>query len=232
MIELIGINQLKKSMQGDVDSIFHFSFADYYDPKNNGYSHLRVMNDDIINLGVGFPMHPHRNMEIVSFCIAGELTHGDNMGNQETLYRGDIQYMSAGSGIFHSEFNNADIPGRFLQIWILPDKTGYSPAYGSRRFKESDRKNRLLKIVADKNGEAPVKINQKAEIYISESDKGHNETLNLKRKDKTYFKVMEGTVKVNGILINEKEAAKIEKEEKIFIESEKDSLYMIIRMWD
>lgn len=230
MIKKIGLEKLKKSYQGAVESIFHFSFDTYYDPDNMGYSHLRVMNDDIINAGIGFPMHPHQNMEIISFAVEGELTHGDSMGNEEVLRRGEVQYMSAGRGVFHSEFNNSRKRTRIIQIWILPDKKGYTPVYGSYKFKYEDRKNKLLKIVSGQDGDAPIKINQSAEIFVNEAERGDIQAIGLEQKDKVYVKVVEGNIKLNGTVIAEKEAAIIEKESDIEIEALKESLYMIIKM--
>lgn len=230
MIEKIGIRQLKHSYQGDVESIFHFSFADYYDTSNMGYESLRVMNDDVIGAGVGFPMHPHSNMEIVSFCISGQLTHGDNMGNKDTLKRGDVQYMSAGTGVFHSEYNDGKEAGRFLQIWIIPDKKGHKPTYGSIHFTKAERHNKMLKIVSPKNGDAPITINQNAEIYVNESDKEKEYFFELKTNEKVYFKLIEGKLTINGIHLNEKEAAKIEGETLLDIKAETDSLFMVIKM--
>ena len=129
------------------------------------------------------------------------------MGNEEVLRRGEVQYMSAGRGVFHSEFNNSSKKTRIIQIWILPDKKGYTPVYGSYKFKYEERKNKLLKIVSGQNGDAPIKINQNAEIYVNEADRGDIQNITFNVKDKVYFKVIEGEARVNGTVIEEKEAA-------------------------
>ena len=141
-------------------SIFHFSFADYYNPNNMNFGVLRVLNDDLINANSGFDTHPHKDMEIISYVVKGELTHGDSMENTSKLYRGHVQYMSAGTGVTHSEYNHGKPTLRILQIWILPDKKGYRPNYGEHPFKWPERKNQWLHIFSGKDGAAPIKINQ------------------------------------------------------------------------
>ena len=124
-----------RGIHGWLDSHFHFSFAEYYNPENINFGVLRVWNDDIVLPGTGFGTHPHDNMEIISYVLEGELSHADSMGNEQTLTRGQVQYMSAGTGITHSEYNHGEVPLRFFQIWIFADKRGYRPNYGDYRFK-------------------------------------------------------------------------------------------------
>lgn len=172
MIKKIDYKNMGKSNLGWLRSIFHFSFAEYYNSKNMNFGVLRVINDDLIEAGTGFDTHPHRDMEIVSYVVEGELTHGDSMGNKRTLTRGQVQYMSAGSGVLHSEYNLSDKISRFLQIWILPDKKGLTPNYGDFAFEWKERKNKWLHIVSSKEGSAPVKINQDVNFYVLELHKG------------------------------------------------------------
>ncbi len=195
-----------------------------------GYSYLRVMNDDIVAPGTGFELHPHKNMEIISFVVRGELTHGDSMGNKEVLQRGEIQYMSAGKGIYHSEYNNGKEELRFIQIWITPDKKGEIPNYGSKKFSKEERENKLLKIVSPKKGDAPIKINQNAEIYVSEVDADRELEVNFRNDEMLYFKLIEGEVEINGIKIYEKEGAEIYNESKLWIKANCKSLLLIIKM--
>ncbi|MFB0917501.1 MAG: pirin family protein, partial [Clostridiaceae bacterium] len=129
MIKRIDNTKMGRSNLGWLNSLFHFSFAEYYNPKNINFGVLRVVNDDLILSNTGFPTHPHRDMEIVSYVVNGALTHGDSMGNKNTITRGHVQYMSAGTGVTHSEYNYSDETARFLQIWILPDKRGHLPQY-------------------------------------------------------------------------------------------------------
>ena len=130
MIRLISHKKMGRSSLGWLESWFHFSFAEYYNSDNINYGVLRVINDDTIRPGTGFDLHSHRDMEIITYVIDGELTHADSMNNQRTLKRGDVQYMSAGTGVVHSEHNLGEKPLRLLQIWILPDRRGLEPQYG------------------------------------------------------------------------------------------------------
>lgn len=145
-----------RSELGWLHSLFHFSFAEYYNPENIQFGTLRVVNDDQIEPGKGFDTHAHSNMEIISYVVDGVLTHRDSMNNQRELTRGQVQYMSAGTGITHSEYNLTEGISRFLQIWILPDKKGYQPNYGDYRFDWADRENKWLHIVSGEGGDAPV----------------------------------------------------------------------------
>jgi len=148
-------------------SRFHFSFAEYHNPSNIRFGVLRVLNDDLVQAGTGFDLHPHRDMEIISYVVDGELTHGDSMGNRRTLYRGEVQYMSAGTGVYHSEHNLGSDTLRFLQIWIFPDRKDHTPSYGDFRFTWEDRINTLLPLVSPMEGSAPVKIHQDVHLYAS-----------------------------------------------------------------
>ena len=134
MIKVIKHENMGRSDRGWLHSLFHFSFAEYYKPDNIKFGALRVVNDDRFDPHGGFGMHPHDNMEIISYVVDGQLTHRDNLGNGSRLERGDVQYMSAGSGIMHSEYNDTNEPLRFLQIWILPDEKNAEPNYGDHRF--------------------------------------------------------------------------------------------------
>ena len=170
----------------------HFSFANYYDPKNIGYGKIRVINDDILISNNGFDPHPHKNMEIITYIINGELTHGDNMGNKRTLERGNVQYMSAGSGVIHSEYNNGKLPLRLIQIWIYPDSLDLKPQYGDIKYDESDRKNKLLKIVSGTNGDGLIKIYQDVDIFVTEVDSNTKLSIPLDNKLGFYIINLEG----------------------------------------
>jgi len=151
-----------------LDTIYHFSFADYYNPQNIHFGPLRVLNDDLIKGHNGFATHPHRDMEIVSYMVEGALTHRDSLGNQGVVRRGEVQYMSAGRGIWHSEINEAAETVRLLQIWILPDAANLEPAYGEHKFKWDARRGNLLHLVSPAGGPAPVTLNQDVNMYAIE----------------------------------------------------------------
>ena len=166
MPRYIDSKQMGRSRLGWLDSHFHFSFAEYYNPKNIRFGALRVINDDLIQAGTGFDTHPHENMEIITYVVEGELTHADSMGNRHTLTRGQVQYMSAGTGVTHSEHNFGKERLRLLQIWIFPDQKGYEPNYGDYRVAVEDRRDRWLPLVAsveDTDSPAPVRIRMRTE---------------------------------------------------------------------
>ncbi len=169
MLRRIESKNMGSSNLGWLRSKFHFSFAEYYNPNNINFGVLRVINDDLIEAGTGFDTHPHKDMEIISYVVNGDLTHEDSMGNKNTITRGHVQFMSAGSGVYHSEHNFGKEILRLLQIWIFPDKQGYKPSYGDYRFNWDDRHNKWLHMVSGKNGNAPIKINQDINIYSLET---------------------------------------------------------------
>lgn len=181
-------------------SRFHFSFAEYSSAANTNFGALRVMNDDLVQPKRGFGTHPHSNMEIITYIVEGELTHQDSMGTKESLGRGSIQFMTAGKGIRHSEFNHGDKPLRFIQTWIQPDSYGLTPNYGSCRGAAEARKNKLQHLVSDKSNQSttPVKIHQDVDAYASELDLGAKVELSLASGKQAYLLCIEGSVKVNG----------------------------------
>lgn len=198
MIRIVDSRKMGRSELGWLHSLFHFSFAEYYNPENIQFGTLRVVNDDQIEPGKGFDTHPHSNMEIISYVVDGVLTHRDSMNNQRELTRGQVQYMSAGTGITHSEYNLTEGISRFLQIWILPDKKGYQPNYGDYRFDWADRENKWLHIVSGEGGDAPVKIHQDMDIFVLSLDAGRELDYTSKDGRQAYLIQIEGTGQVNG----------------------------------
>jgi len=229
MLRKINSNNMGSSNLGWLRSKFHFSFAEYYNPDNIQFGVLRVINDDLINPQTGFGTHPHKNMEIISYVVSGELTHGDNMGNQNTITRGQVQYMSAGTGVLHSEYNLGEDTSRFLQIWILPDKNSHTPAYGDFRFNWDDRKNTWLHMVSGKDGDAQITINQDANIYSLELQQGKEISFPIKEDRQAYLVQIEGTSIINGIDLSDRDGMEIV-EEDITINAEKTSHILLIEM--
>jgi redox-sensitive bicupin YhaK (pirin superfamily) len=169
MLRYIDHTKMGRGKHGWLDSYFHFSFAEYYNPDNMHFGVLRVINDDTVQTGEGFDTHPHKNMEIISYVVEGELTHADSMENRRTLTRGQVQYMSAGTGVTHSEYNLGDRPLRFLQIWILPDKNAYAPSYGDYRFAWEDRQDNWLPVASgNPESSAPIKIHADINLYAAQ----------------------------------------------------------------
>ena len=214
---------------GWLKSKFHFSFAEYYNPKNMNFGVLRVINDDLIAPHTGFDTHPHKDMEIISYVIDGELTHGDSMGNKSTLQRGHVQYMSAGTGVLHSEHNLGEKTARLLQIWILPDKKGHIPNYGEYRFNWEERKNNWLHIVSSKQGEAVVKVNQDINILALELDADMEISYAVNEGRQAYLVQIEGASSINGITLNQRDAMEIV-EEDINIKPVTTSHFLIVEM--
>ncbi|MDC4239574.1 pirin family protein [Clostridium tertium] len=229
MLRKLDHRNMGKSNLGWLKSIFHFSFAEYFNIDNMNFGVLRVINDDLIEGNTGFDLHPHKDMEIVSYVVDGELTHGDTMGNRNTISRGHVQYMSAGTGVYHSEHNLGDSTARLLQIWIIPDKKGYKPAYGDYRFNWDDRKNKWLNIVSSKDGDAAIKINQDANFYVVEIDEGKEIDFQVGSNRQAYLVQIEGNSTINNLELNERDALEIV-EEDILIKADKKSHVLVIEM--
>lgn len=229
MLRKLDSKNMGTSDLGWLKSIFHFSFANYYNQENMNFGALRVINDDLVKSKTGFSMHPHRDMEIISYVVNGELNHGDTIGNKNTITRGHVQYMSAGTGISHTEYNYGDTTSRFLQIWLVPDKKGLTPNYGDYRFNWDDRKNNWLQIVSPIEGDAPIKINQDANIYVIELDRDQQIDFKVGKERQAYLVQIEGVSEVNGISLNNRDALEII-EENIVIKAKDTSHILIIEM--
>jgi quercetin 2,3-dioxygenase len=184
---------------GWLDTYHTFSFGDYYDPEHTQFRALRVMNEDRVEPGQGFGMHPHRDMEIVTYVLSGALEHRDSMGNGEVLRPGEFQRMSAGTGILHSEFNpSKDEPVHLYQIWLLPRQKGVKPSYEQRSFPESERQGRL-RIVASPDGrDKSLTIQQEASVYLSSLDEGEKVAHELGPDRHAWLQVLRGQVEVDG----------------------------------
>lgn len=184
---------------GWLQSYHSFSFASYYNPERMHFGVLRVLNDDTVAPGRGFGSHPHDNMEIISIPLEGDLEHRDNMGNVAVIRNGDVQVMSAGTGIMHSEFNkNGEKQVKFLQIWVFPDKKDVKPRYDQIKLEENARHNTLQQILSPNPDDAGVWIHQKAWFHLGKWDKGHNETYTLKAPGNgIYCFVLSGNLTVN-----------------------------------
>jgi len=209
-----------------------FSFANYYNPERMQFGALRVLNDDFVEAGKGFGNHPHDNMEIISIPLEGDLEHRDSMGNVSVINHGDIQVMSAGTGIFHSEFNkNADRPVKFLQIWIYPDKNDVEPRYEQLTLNISDRKNRFQQIISpDPEGEG-LWIHQKSWFSIGSFEKGTRTDYKLKLKGSgVYVFILKGQVSVDGQELNDRDGYGIYDTDKITIEALSQSEVLLIEV--
>lgn len=218
MIDIKRSNERGHTQIDWLDSHHSFSFGEYYDSSNIHFGPLRVMNDDVIQPGEGFPTHPHRDMEIVTIIIEGTVAHKDSSGGEGTITVNEVQRMTAGSGIFHSEFNPSDSEIlKLLQIWFIPNKPGLTPSYEQKKFSHDVKKNKLLKVVSGNKEEGVIFINQDAEIFLSDLDEEKEITHKLKENRGAYVHLIEGSVDVNGVLLSSGDAVKITGEEKILI---------------
>jgi quercetin 2,3-dioxygenase len=207
-----------------LDSRHTFSFGEYYDPAAMGFSVLRVINDDVVAPGAGFPTHPHHDMEIITWVLSGALEHRDSLGNGSIIRPGDAQRMTAGTGIMHSEFNpSPDEPVRLLQIWILPDRQGLRPGYEQHNFTEADRRGRLCQIVSPDGAEGSITIHQDARVYASLLDAGAFIEQSLRPGRRAWLHIARGAVRANGTGLSEGDGAALEGEAHIALEGVEDS---------
>ena len=209
---------------GWLDSRFTFSFAEYFDPKHVEFRTLRVMNDDRIAGGGGFPTHPHRDMEIVTYVLDGELAHKDSMGNGSVIKSGDVQYMSAGTGVAHSEFNASDKTSvHMYQIWMFPDKAGHTPTYDQKHFSAAEKQGRLRLVVSQDGRDGSVKIRQGNELYATVLAPGETVNHALQPERHAYVQVARGSVTLNGNKLAAGDGAAISQEKALELTGVEDA---------
>jgi quercetin 2,3-dioxygenase len=230
MIKITKSNQHYRNTTDWLDTSHHFSFADYLDPKKMNYGPLRVFNDDIVQPSTGFDLHPHRDMEIITYVIQGQLEHRDNQGNHGIIKEGEVQTMTAGSGITHSEYNSSQTELlRLLQIWIFSNKRSLQPSWNQRKFTNVERLNRLLPIVAPVGStvENTLKVNQDIITYISSLETEKQLSYTVQDNRKLYFFVIDGSLKINNQFLETRDSAMIENV-KIDIFAQKPSEIILI----
>ncbi len=216
MIEVRKSEARGHANHGWLDTYHSFSFADYYDPKCMGFRALRVINEDRVAQGRGFGMHGHRDMEILTYVVQGSLAHQDSLGHQEVLGPNEIQRMSAGSGVRHSEFNPSSAePLHLFQIWIEPASTGTQPGYEQIRFDPEEKKNKLKHLAGPEGGNGAARINQDAHMFVAELGKGVELPYSLGSKRAAWVHVVRGGVAVNGVELRTGDAAAVSGEEKL-----------------
>jgi len=210
MIEVRRAADRGHANHGWLDSWHSFSFAEYHDPAHMGFGSLRVINDDRVAPGMGFGTHGHRDMEIVSYVLAGSLEHRDSMGNGSVIVPGDVQRMSAGRGVQHSEYNPSPTePAHFLQIWILPKVTGIAPSYEQKVFPAAEKRGRLRLIASPDGAEGSVTIVQDARLYAALVDGDEAASLALAPGRRAYVHVARGRVSANGVELEAGDAIKL-----------------------
>jgi len=228
MVEIIKASQRHFSDFGWLKTYWLFSFSDYFDPHNIQFGALRVFNDDVVEPGKGFPTHPHREMEIITIVLDGEITHKDSMGNKTVIRRGDIQRMSAGTGLTHSEFNLADHPVHFYQIWIFPDQEKLSPSYDQRRFSPDQWENRLLPVASGQNLPDTVTFHTDATIYRAALDAGKELTFKQTAGRRIFIYLTSGKLTVNGTLLQVNDQARIDEEKPLVITATERAEFILI----
>jgi quercetin 2,3-dioxygenase len=213
---------------GWLKSFHSFSFAGYYDPEHMGFGNLRVINEDRIAPGTGFGTHGHRDMEIISYVLSGELAHKDTLGNVKGIPPGDVQRMSAGRGVMHSEFNHAqDRTTHFLQIWIEPNVTGIEPGYEQKGFPEADKRGKLRLVASPDGAQGSVLIHADARVHAGLFDGAEQATLALDAKRPVYVHLVRGELDVNGTRLSGGDAAKLQGESQLKLANGKDAEVLV-----
>jgi redox-sensitive bicupin YhaK (pirin superfamily) len=213
-------NERGHADHGWLNSFHSFSFAEYFDPRYVEFGPLRVINEDRVAAGAGFGTHPHRDMEIISYVLAGELAHKDSLGNGSIIRPGDVQRMSAGSGVRHSEFNpSSDAPVHFLQIWIQPNVHGIEPSYEEKHFPAAEKRGRLRLLASPDGADGSVVIHQNARLYAGLFDGAERAALALEPGRRRYVHIALGEARVNGVALGAGDALKLAEPAAVSIDS-------------
>ncbi|MEP7185036.1 MAG: pirin family protein [Rhodanobacter sp.] len=213
---------------GWLSSRHTFSFAGYRDPSENGFSDLRVINEDRVTAGQGFGTHPHRDMEIFSYVLEGALAHSDSMGTGSVIKPGDVQLMSAGSGVTHSEFNGSKTePVHFLQIWIMPDHVGGAPVYQQQHFSDADKRGCLRLIISPDGRDGSLRIQQNANVYAGLFDGEESATLTLDKNRHAYVHIARGSVELNGVKLETGDGVRLRNPQTIRFSAGKDAEVLV-----
>jgi redox-sensitive bicupin YhaK (pirin superfamily) len=216
MINVRPAGERGRSLLEWLDSRHTFSFAEYYDVRHLGLGDLRVINDDRVAPGRGFGTHPHRDMEIVTYVLEGSLEHKDSIGNGSIIRPGDVQRLTAGTGVRHSEFNPSRTePVHFLQIWLIPGETGLAPSYEQKAFGTDEKRGRLRLVASRDGADGSVQLHQDARIFAGVLDPGDHAVLDLAKGRKAWVQVARGRMALNGVSLDEGDGAAIEGETRI-----------------
>lgn len=228
-IQVIRCEERHHQNFGWLDTRWHFSFAEYHDPANENWGALRVFNDDVIEAGQGFGMHPHRDMEIVTIVLSGELEHKDSLGNRGVIRPGEVQVMSAGRGITHAEYNHSkEKPLHLLQLWIFPRSKGRTPRWEQRVFDDAQRQGKLLPVVSGGDIPGTLTIDQDAAIYLSRLSAGQKVTHESRPGRKGYLFVIDGTVTLGGTALAAGDQARLDGETQIEVRAESSAEFIFL----
>jgi redox-sensitive bicupin YhaK (pirin superfamily) len=228
MIEVRKFGTLGGADHGWLDAKHHFSFAGYHDPDRMHWGNLRVWNDDTIQPQTGFPPHPHSDMEIITYVRKGAITHRDNLGNSGRTEAGDVQVMSAGSGIIHSEYNLENEVTQIFQIWILPDEQGGGPRWGSRPFPKDDRAGKFVTLASGIESDEALPIRAQARVSGATLRAGESTTYRLGRDRKAYLVPATGRIEIDGQTINARDGAAIADVDEVRVKALEDSEIVLV----
>lgn len=228
MTEIVKAERRHFSDIGWLQSYWLFSFSDYHDPQNVRFGSLRVFNDDIVAPGTGFPMHPHRDMEIVTLVLRGEMTHQDSMGNRAVIRAGDVQRMSAGSGLTHSEHNLGTEPVHIYQIWIFPERKGLTPSYDQRTLDPDDRRNRLHPVASGRGDAGAVTLHADAVIHRCDLDAGRVVTHEAAAGRGIFVYVKSGRLLVGGLELDANDQARLDAAGAVVVEARERADFVLI----
>jgi quercetin 2,3-dioxygenase len=228
MIQFRGRNERGRSKLNWLDSRHTFSFGEYYDPHQMGFSHLRVINEDRVVPGKGFPTHSHRDMEIITYVLEGALAHKDSTGTSSVIRVGDVQRMSAGTGISHSEYNASQTePVHFLQIWVVPDKTDLEPGYEQRAFPLDEHRGRWSLIASRDGRDGSVTVHQDVDVWAARFSPGEQSNLHLKPGRRAWAQLARGAVTFNGMALNAGDGAAASEENTLEFTALQDSEILV-----
>lgn len=229
MLKLIKANDRYFFQTDWLQTYWHFSFDHYHDPNNMNWGNIRVFNDDVIKPKTGFDFHPHSDMEIVTFVMTGELTHRDNLGSEGIIKAGDVQRMTAGKGIIHSEKNeHSSEEVHLLQMWVLPFQTGLEPSYEQKHFDQSERLNKLLPVVSNEKHPTSLHLNQDVTFYVSNLE-ASIEIAHLTEKERyLYLYTIDGELQVNDVRLSKADSLKIHNEEILNFKTSTDAQFLLI----
>ncbi|UDU81221.1 pirin family protein [Pseudomonas sp. HN2-3] len=228
MITVRNADERGRANHGWLKSSHTFSFANYWDPDEQGFSDLLVINDDQVIAGKGFGQHPHRDMEIFSYVLEGALEHKDTLGTGSVIKPGDVQLMSAGSGVAHSEFNHSKAqPVHFLQIWIVPNVRGATPRYQQQHFSDDEKRGKLRLIISPDGKQGSLQVRQDARVYAGLFDGDEHATLTLADNRHAYVHVARGRIELNGQLLREGDGVRMRKEQVIELSNGRDAEVLV-----
>ena len=223
MIKIRRSKERGHANHGWLDTHYTFSFSDYYDPRFMGFRDLRVINEDYIEPDQGFPKHGHRDMEIITYMISGELSHRDSMGNGETIHPGEVQRMTAGTGVLHSEYSSPTDKTHLLQIWILPEENRLTPGYEQKLFAPKEKQGALKLIASRGGGDGSVHINQDVKLYASVLAEGKSVSQEIANGRHAWIQLIRGALDVNGYTLEAGDGAAISEEQKLKFTAHEDN---------